>query len=63
MLGRRLAAPPHTVHNDLAPGDLGAVDGHDWHHDHVGVGQDQGGLGGLERHGPHGGGEGVAAMP
>jgi hypothetical protein len=31
----------HTVHDDLAPGDLGAMDSHNWHHHHhVGVGQD-----------------------
>src|SRR5215218_11019039 len=34
----------HPVHGHLAPGDLGAVDGHDRDHDHVGVGQDLGGL-------------------
>ena len=39
----------YTVHEDLAPGDLGAVDGHDRHHD-LGVGQDLGGSIGLERH-------------
>ena len=39
------------------------MDGHDRHHHHVGVGQDQGGLVGLERHRPQRGGEGVAAMP
>jgi hypothetical protein len=47
----------------LAPGDLGAVDGHDRHHHHVGVGQDQGGPVGLEGHFLQGRGEGVAAMP
>jgi hypothetical protein len=39
------------------------VDSHNRHHDHVGVGQDQGGLVGLERHRLQSGGEGVAAMP
>jgi hypothetical protein len=29
----------HTIHDDLAPGDLGAMDCHDRHHHHVGVGQ------------------------
>jgi hypothetical protein len=32
----------HPVDDDLAPRDLGAVDGHDRHH-HLGVGQDLGG--------------------
>jgi hypothetical protein len=38
----------HPVRDDLAPGDLGAVDGHDRHHRHAWVGQDLGGLVGLE---------------
>jgi hypothetical protein len=29
----------HTVHDHLAPGDLGAMDRHDRHHHHVGIGQ------------------------
>ncbi len=33
----------HAVGDHLAPGDLGAVDSHDWDHDHVGIGQDLGG--------------------
>jgi hypothetical protein len=52
-----------AVHHDLASGDLGAVDGHDWHHGHARVGQDLGGLVGLEPHRAQGGGEGGAAMP
>ena len=39
------------------------MDGQGRDHDHVGVGQDLGGLVGLERHRPHGRGERVAAMP
>jgi hypothetical protein len=53
----------HTIHDDLAPGDLGAMDRHHRHHHHVGVGQDLGGLVGLERHSAQCGGEGIAAMP
>jgi hypothetical protein len=52
-----------AVHHDLASGDLGAVDGQDRHHRHARVGQDHGGLVGLERDGLQGRGEGVAAMP
>jgi hypothetical protein len=52
----------HAVGDHLAPGDLGAVDGHDRHH-HLGVGQDLGGSVGLEGHRPQDGGEGGAAMP
>jgi Single-strand binding protein family len=37
----------NTLHDDLAPGDLGAVDGQDRKHYHAGVGQDLGGLVGL----------------
>jgi hypothetical protein len=37
-----------TVHHDLAPGDLGTVDGHDRHHRQPRVGQDLGGLVGLD---------------
>jgi hypothetical protein len=63
MLGRRRAGttglPSITT---LPQGDLGAVDGHDRHHD-LGVGQDLGGSVGLEGHRPQDGGEGVAAMP
>ena len=33
-----------TLHNDPAPGDLGAVDSHDRHHRQTRVGQDHGGL-------------------
>jgi len=53
----------HPVDDDLAPGDLGAVDGYDRRHGHPRVGQDLGGLVGLEPHGTKGGGEGMAAMP
>ena len=53
----------HTIHEHLAPGHLGAVNGHDRPHHDVGVGQDLGGSVGLEVDGPHGRGEGVAAMP
>ena len=48
----------YAVHDDLAPGDLGAVDGHDRHHCHAWVGQDLGGLVSLERHRSQCGGEG-----
>jgi hypothetical protein len=45
MFGRRLAATTGTPLGDhFAPGDLGAVDGHDRDHHHVGVDQDQGRL-------------------
>jgi hypothetical protein len=47
-----------TVHDDLASGDLGAMDRHDRHHRHARVGQDLGGLVGLERHRPQDRGEG-----
>jgi hypothetical protein len=40
----------HALNDDLAPGDLGAVDGHDRYHGYARVGQDLGGLVGLERH-------------
>jgi hypothetical protein len=53
----------HTLHDHPAPWDAGAMDGHDRHHHHARVGQDLGGLVGLERHRPQGRGEGVAAMP
>jgi len=53
----------HPVDDGLTPGDRGAVDGHGWQHHHLGVGQDPGGLVGLELHGAQGGGERVAAMP
>jgi hypothetical protein len=39
------------------------VDGRDWYYGHARVGQDPGGLVGLERHRGQGGGERVAAMP
>ena len=39
------------------------MDGHNRQHGHAWVGQDLGGLVGLERHRAQGGGEGVAAMP
>jgi hypothetical protein len=55
-------ARPAPVDDDLAPGDLGAVDGHERHH-HLGVGQDPGGSVGLEGHRAQGGGEWAAAMP
>jgi len=42
----------HSVDDDLAPGDLGTVDGHDRRHGHPRVGQDLGGLVGLPRHRP-----------
>ena len=51
----------HALSDDLAPGDLGAVDGHDRHH-HLRVGQDLGGLVGLERQCLQGRGQWVAAM-
>jgi hypothetical protein len=64
MLGSRRADTTGTpLSDDLAPGDLGAVDGHDRHHRHARVGQDYGGLVGLERDGLQGRGEAVAAMP
>ena len=44
----------HAVDDGLTPGDLGAVDGHNRHH-HLGVGQDPGGLVGLELYGAQGG--------
>jgi hypothetical protein len=37
-----------TLHDHLAPGNLGAVDGHDRHHRQARVGQDLGGLVGFE---------------
>jgi hypothetical protein len=40
----------HPVHDHLAPGDLSAVDSHHRHH-HLWVGQNLGGLVGLEPHG------------
>jgi hypothetical protein len=52
-----------TLPDDLAPGDLGTVHGHDRHHGHARVGQDHGGLVGLERHRLQGWGQGVAAVP
>jgi hypothetical protein len=42
----------YPVGHHLAPGDLGAVDGHDRHHGHARVGQDPGGLVGFEVHRP-----------
>jgi hypothetical protein len=62
MLG--IAGPTRPVHRPSrpCPRDLGAVDGHDRYH-HVGVGQDQGGLVGLEQDGLQARGEGVSAMP
>jgi hypothetical protein len=48
----------HTLDDHLAPGDLGAMDGHDRDHDHVGVGQDLGGPVSLEGHRAQGGSEG-----
>jgi hypothetical protein len=56
----------HPLHDNLAPGDLGAVDGHNrhhHHHHHAGVGQDLGGLVGLEAHRSQDGSERIAAMP
>jgi hypothetical protein len=53
----------HALTDDLAPGNLGAVDGHDRQHHHAWVGQRLGGLVGLQRHRPQGGGERVAAVP
>ena len=47
----------HPVDDDLAPGDLGAVDGHDRHY-HLRVGQDLGSSIGLEVHGTQGGARG-----
>ena len=38
------------------------MDGHDWQHHHLVVGQDPGGLVGLELHGAQGGGKRVPAM-
>jgi hypothetical protein len=64
MLGRRRGRHHrHAVHDHLAPWHLGAVAGHDRHYRHTRVGQDLGGLVGLERHRLQGVGEGVAAMP
>jgi hypothetical protein len=41
MLGSRRAATTGTPSMTTLPqGDLGAMDGHDWDHHHVGVGQD-----------------------
>jgi hypothetical protein len=61
MPGRRRADTTGTPPNDdFASGDLGAMDRHDRHHDHALVGQDLGGLVGLERHHPQGQGQGVA---
>jgi hypothetical protein len=40
----------HALGDHLAPGNLGAVDGHDRHND-LGVGQDLGGSVGLKLHG------------
>jgi hypothetical protein len=48
----------HTLHDDLAPGDLGAMDRHDRHHRHARVGQDLGGLVGLEADRPQDGASG-----
>ena len=55
----------HTVHHDLAPGDLSAMDGHDrhHHHHHVWVSQDESGLVGLKVHYAQRGSERIAAMP
>ena len=51
MLSRRRAATTGTpVDDHLAPGDLGAMDGHDRQHHHPWVGQHLGGLVSLERH-------------
>jgi hypothetical protein len=64
MLGSRRAATTCTpIHDDLAPGDRDAVDGHDRQHGHAWIGQDLSGLIGLERHRLQGRGEGVAAVP
>jgi hypothetical protein len=53
----------HTVHDYLAPGHLGAMDRHHRHQHHVRVGQHPSGLVSLERHRPHCGGKGEAAVP
>src|SRR5918994_2726756 len=53
----------YTLYDDRAPGDLGAVDAHVRHHRYARVGQDHGGLVGLERDGLESGGEGEAAEP
>jgi hypothetical protein len=52
-----------SIHEDLTPGDLGAMNGHDRPHDHARIRQDLDGLVGLPGHRPHGGGKGIAAMP
>ena len=49
----------HTLCDDLAPGDLGAMNGHDWHHHHAaGVDQDLGVLVRLAVHRAQGGASG-----
>jgi hypothetical protein len=53
----------HALGDHLAPGDLGATDGHDRQHHHPWVRQHLGGLASLERHRAQGGSEGVATMP
>jgi len=53
----------HPIHDHLAPGHLGAVDGHDRHHQNLRVDQNLGGPVGLEVHRAQRGGERVAAMP
>ena len=60
MLGRPgPATARHTVHDDLAPGDLGAMNGHGRHHHHAaGVDQDLGGLVRLAVHRAQGGASG-----
>jgi hypothetical protein len=51
-----------TTRHDLAPGNLGTVDGHDRPDRQAWVGQDHGGLVSLERHHLQGRGERIAAM-
>ena len=64
MLGRRLAATTGTpCVTTLPQGNLGAVNGHDRHHDHVGVDQDLGGLVRLVVNRAQYRGERIAAMP
>jgi hypothetical protein len=52
----------HIVHDDLAPGDLGAMNGHGTHH-HSGVDRDLGGLVRLVVNRAQRGVERIAAMP
>jgi hypothetical protein len=53
----------HPAHDDLAPGDQGALDSHDWDDGRAWVRQDLGGLVGLKRHRAQCGSERIAALP